>query len=459
MFKQITTVSVLMISAFTFSQVGIDTPAPKATLDVVGKPADNTVLDGIIAPRIEGAELRAKTYTTEQTGALVYVTLADTAPAGQTIDVTAAGYYYFNGLKWVIAGSGDAVNIYNANGSLTSARTLTNNGFGLTFLGTNQSTNFSATGGFTQTGLGTLNKRASIILRSNDNNSDGVTSNLQLFQDPESAGQIMVTGDSRRLNIGTTGNTLSAPITFITSAGSNANGTEKMRITGAGNVGINANNPTEKFDVNGITRLRGLPLNGSVNAIFTMPDGNSTSTTQNQTFTATRTVVADANGVLGYINTLPSDAGTTKVIVNVSVPGTQNLMNAFSPPVTGQFTSESIDTYNAWTDNVFTVPANLTGLYSIVMQNSNVHTSTGTATPTWSTIAFFEKSVDGGANWSELMKHTYSNLAGTIVDNGNTLYWTGFLNAGDQVRVRFNCNSTTDNIVRNGGLSITKIAQ
>lgn len=57
------------------------------------------------------------------------------------------------------------------------------------------------------------------------------------------------------------------------------------------------------------------------------------------------------------------------------------------------------------------------------------------------------------------MRHTYSNLAGTIVDNGNTVYWTGFLNAGDQLRVRLNCNSTTDNIIKNGGITITKIAQ
>ena len=94
MLKQITTGLTLMISVAAFSQVGIDTDTPQATLDVVGKPADASILDGIIAPRIEGAQLRAKTYTSSQTGALVYVTLADTAPTGQTIDVTAPGYYY-----------------------------------------------------------------------------------------------------------------------------------------------------------------------------------------------------------------------------------------------------------------------------------------------------------------------------------------------------------------------------
>ncbi len=85
--------------------VGINTENPNATLDVVGAPTNAQSLDGIIAPRLTGEQLRAKTYTSNQTGALVYVTLADPNPAGQTIDVTASGYYYFDGAasvnKWV----------------------------------------------------------------------------------------------------------------------------------------------------------------------------------------------------------------------------------------------------------------------------------------------------------------------------------------------------------------------
>jgi len=73
---------------------------PKATLDVVGQPTTATSLDGVIAPRLTGDQLRAKTYTTAQTGAIVYATVADTAPAGQTIKVTAPGYYYFDGTIW-----------------------------------------------------------------------------------------------------------------------------------------------------------------------------------------------------------------------------------------------------------------------------------------------------------------------------------------------------------------------
>ena len=143
-----------------------------------------------------------------------------------------------------------------------------------------------------------------------------------------------------------------------------------------------------------------------------------------------------------------------------TLPGTQNVGGQFIPNAAiGQFTNESLDVYNAWNNNVFTVPSNMGGIYIIVMQNSNTHVSTGTATPTWHTAAYYEKSTDGGTSWNTMIRHTYADLAGTIVDNGNTLYWTGFLNVGDQVRVRFSCNATTNNIVNYGGLSITKLAQ
>ncbi len=82
------------------AQVGINTTTPQATLDIIGKPSSPTSLDGMIPPRLTGNQLRAKTYTAAQTGATVYVTAADTAPAGQTINVRVPGYYYFDGTVW-----------------------------------------------------------------------------------------------------------------------------------------------------------------------------------------------------------------------------------------------------------------------------------------------------------------------------------------------------------------------
>jgi len=83
------------------AQVGINTNLGQATLDVVGSPSVSSKLDGIIAPRLTGDQLRSKSYTAAQTGALVYVTAADTAPAAQTVNVVNAGYYYFDGSVWI----------------------------------------------------------------------------------------------------------------------------------------------------------------------------------------------------------------------------------------------------------------------------------------------------------------------------------------------------------------------
>ncbi|MBB4804837.1 hypothetical protein HNP38_000109 [Chryseobacterium defluvii] len=363
-------ITVLFTSVAVYGQVGINTSSPKATLDIVGEPSNVSSLDGIIPPRLTGDELAAKMYTADQKGAIVYATAAAVAPSGQVVNVTGEGIYYFDGNVWIKNSSGgtftetDGVigneilnatangglirtgsgtsaapyslglisgtasgqvmawngtswvptapaassNIYNTNGSLTSDRTLTNNGFGLTFRGMTQSSTFSSGGDFTQRGLAS-SKRASVTLQSDDNDSNGIISTIFLYQDPENFGQIKAANDSRGLIIGTSATTQAAPLVFHTSAGSNTLGTEKARITPIGNMGINTSSPTEKLQVTGNVRFNSLPLNGSTNAIYTTGAGTE-SATQDQTFTATRTVVADANGVLGYIPGVPVSNST-----------------------------------------------------------------------------------------------------------------------------------------------------
>jgi hypothetical protein len=66
-------------------------------------------------------------------------------------------------------------------------------------------------------------------------------------------------------------------------------------------LGINIKGPTESLDVNGTTRLRGLPTNGAINAINTKTDGTA-SAVKDQTYSAVKTVVVDANGVMGSIH-------------------------------------------------------------------------------------------------------------------------------------------------------------
>ena len=96
--KNIILLGSLILSSVAYSQVGIDTDQPKATLDIKASPTSTTKIDGLIAPRVTGTELKdndAK-YGTEQDGAIIYVTAALTTTTDKTSNVTSIGYYYFD---------------------------------------------------------------------------------------------------------------------------------------------------------------------------------------------------------------------------------------------------------------------------------------------------------------------------------------------------------------------------
>ncbi|WP_288447392.1 hypothetical protein [uncultured Chryseobacterium sp.] len=137
--NKLLTIALLSSGLTTFAQVGINTSQAQATFDVVGSPSNSAKLDGIIAPRLTGVQLKAKNYTTAQTGAVVYVTAAETSPTGQTVDVVSPGYYYFDGTKWgSLSGSW---RITGNTGTTAATATLgTDIGTG-NYLGTNDSQN------------------------------------------------------------------------------------------------------------------------------------------------------------------------------------------------------------------------------------------------------------------------------------------------------------------------------
>ena len=84
--------------------------APKATLDVVGS-SDGATADGVIAPRLTLAQLKLadSKYLTDQNGAIVYVTNVAGGTDSKTVNITAPGYYYFDGLAlvWKKMGGGN----------------------------------------------------------------------------------------------------------------------------------------------------------------------------------------------------------------------------------------------------------------------------------------------------------------------------------------------------------------
>ena len=84
---------------------------PNATLDVVAKATDAT-LAGVMAPRVSRQYLNDKDgdYSPAQTGAIVYVNEVNGTAALKAVNVTAIGYYYFDGALWqsLKGGGGDA---------------------------------------------------------------------------------------------------------------------------------------------------------------------------------------------------------------------------------------------------------------------------------------------------------------------------------------------------------------
>ncbi|MDQ0595065.1 hypothetical protein QFZ37_003434 [Chryseobacterium ginsenosidimutans] len=101
--KSMILLGALMLSSLVYSQVGINNSDPKATLDVTAIKTDGTTAEGIIAPRLTGDQIQSgdAKYTANQKGAIVYATAAVTAPSAKTANITAAGYYYFDGSLWV----------------------------------------------------------------------------------------------------------------------------------------------------------------------------------------------------------------------------------------------------------------------------------------------------------------------------------------------------------------------
>lgn len=114
---------VFFTPVLSFAQVGINTPNPASTLDIVAKnPAGNaTNVDGLLVPRVD--RLRAQNMKSVPTSTMIYVnSVATGSQAGIAINIDSVGYYYFDGTVWVKLATGvgnakKAVNyvVYNLN--------------------------------------------------------------------------------------------------------------------------------------------------------------------------------------------------------------------------------------------------------------------------------------------------------------------------------------------------------
>lgn len=101
--KKLFILGTIMVSAFSYSQVGIGTENPHATLDIVAT-GDNNATDGILIPRLTRAELTNKgnaLYTSNQIGTMIYI--SDVSGGDvilSRVNILTTGFYFFDGSLW-----------------------------------------------------------------------------------------------------------------------------------------------------------------------------------------------------------------------------------------------------------------------------------------------------------------------------------------------------------------------
>ncbi|WP_374458499.1 hypothetical protein [Chryseobacterium taeanense] len=101
--KFITAAYLLAMAIFSqsmFGQVGINTKTPNATLDITPKTTDGSKPEGLLIPQLDGNSLNTTAYGTAQKGVIVYAKSAASPTDTKTVNVTAEGYYYFDGSVW-----------------------------------------------------------------------------------------------------------------------------------------------------------------------------------------------------------------------------------------------------------------------------------------------------------------------------------------------------------------------
>jgi hypothetical protein len=120
--KHLFTAAAMLLSMTAFAQVGINNTSPKATLDITAKTTDGSKPEGLIIPQLSGNNIHTATaagvYGSNQKGLIIYATSADSSPISTTANITAAGYYYFDGTNWQKISTGNTVSTSLASGNI-----------------------------------------------------------------------------------------------------------------------------------------------------------------------------------------------------------------------------------------------------------------------------------------------------------------------------------------------------
>lgn len=97
-YKNTLAILFFLYSAVNLAQVGVGTPTPAATLDITAANLTGTTVDGLLIPRV--SRIRAGTMTGMLPSTLIYIDDIAGMAVPKTVNVTAIGFYFFNGTVW-----------------------------------------------------------------------------------------------------------------------------------------------------------------------------------------------------------------------------------------------------------------------------------------------------------------------------------------------------------------------
>jgi hypothetical protein len=280
---------------------------------VVASPSNATRIDGFIAPRLKGSELKAKDalYTTAQEGAIVYVTEAVSGVTDKTTNVTSIGYYYFdktqgtNG-RWMKIANPSAAAIYQepwnnvADGTPATSNTASIYQLGKVGIGTNSP--------LSRLHLGGENTPTLTIRGEGDGNTDSYPQGSIIFLESGATNWGM--------NINFQSPSLSNSDIYNSIRFQNNDGgtlSDLVTINSYGNVGIGTIHPSNKLHIASTSnpvKLEGLQTGASTDQIVTV----------------------DANGVLKKVtsSSLPNSAYQEPwVVQGGTTPATTNTENIY----------------------------------------------------------------------------------------------------------------------------------
>ncbi|WP_223608312.1 hypothetical protein [Chryseobacterium sp. OSA05B] len=323
-------VAASVFSTLAYSQVGINTPSPTSTLDLVAKNPTGTTtsVDGLLIPRVD--RQRAQSMTTVPTSTLVYINSVTTGTqTGTAINVDTIGYYYYNGTAWVKlnSASGSSNNIYSTDGTLAANRTVTQADKTLAFTGS--AVNAFSVDGATlsvdaannRVGIGTTAPNGQLQF-----GNSGANRKIVLYETGNNDHQYYGFGINNRLLRYQTDEPTSDHGFF---SGTDANTSkELMRIKGDGNVGIGTSTPQKTFHVNGTAQITN-ELN--VGGTATTPGSAGTSgqvLTSSGPNTAPAWASVTSNNIYSTDGTLAANRTVTQADKTLAFTGTS--VNAFS---------------------------------------------------------------------------------------------------------------------------------